>query len=317
LTFQLPKLCFLVAENSVFFGEVEVFDIGLSESFLSSVTSAMHLTTLADAKAIYRPRNNFSHKGNFGHALVIGGAEGKTGAAIIATELCLRCGAGLTSVHLLSGDYIAVNTRCPEAMTFAGDELVKKNLGRFAAIAAGPGLGTDDIARHIVALLLDHFHGSLVLDADALNVLSADKSLFDQLPPGTVITPHPKEFDRLFGEQRNDFERMQTALQQSTGLDCVIVLKGHYTLVAVGGEGFFNTTGNPGLAKGGTGDALTGMIVSLLAQGYPPASAAKLGVYLHGLAADLALSWQSYETLLASDLANNLASAFRKLSNVS
>jgi ADP-dependent NAD(P)H-hydrate dehydratase / NAD(P)H-hydrate epimerase len=317
LTFQLPKLCFLVAENCSYFGEVEVFDIGLGEAFLSSVSTQFNLTTLTDARSIYQPRNKFSHKGNFGHALIIGGAEGKTGAAIIATELCLRSGAGLTSVHLLSGNYNAVNTRCPEAMTLAGDELVKKNLTRFSAIAAGPGLGTDDIAHHIISLLLDSYEGSIVLDADALNILSEDKQLIDQLPANTILTPHPKEFDRLFGEQPNDFARIETAIIKSMELNCVIVLKGHYTLIAANGEAFFNTTGNAGLAKGGSGDALTGIITALLAQRYTPASAAKLGAYIHGLAADIALESQSYETLLASDIAVYLPKAFKKLSNVS
>lgn len=317
LTFQCIKLCLLMAENSAYFGGVEILEIGLHPKFLSSAETNVYITGLENAAKLYQPRKQFAHKGNFGHALIIGGAEGKTGAAIIATESCLRSGAGLTSVHLLSDNYIAINTRCPEAMTLAGDELVKKNLDRFSAIGIGPGLGTDDIAQHIISLLLENYEGSLLLDADALNVLSQDKELLNQLPSNSIITPHPKEFDRLFGDHENEFARIETALHQSKELNCIIVLKGHHTLVAVNGEGFFNTTGNAGLAKGGSGDALTGIITSLLAQNYTASSAAKLGVFIHGLAADLSVQYQSYESLLATDLNNYIGSAFKKLSNVS
>jgi hydroxyethylthiazole kinase-like uncharacterized protein yjeF len=317
LTFQSLKLCFLVAENASLFGKVEVLEIGLSKQFLSSTKTKFHLTELEDATALYQPRNEFSHKGNFGHALIIGGSETKTGAAIIAAEACAKTGAGLTSVHLLADNYSAINARCPEVMTLAGDELVKKNLSRFNAIGVGPGLGTDDIAQHIVSLLLENFEGFLVLDADALNIIAQNKELLHQLPPKSILTPHPKEWDRLFGEHTDEFERIKTALHQSRQLSCVIVLKGHHTLVAANGEGYFNTTGNPGLAKGGSGDCLTGIITSLLAQKYFPSSAAKLGVFIHGLAADIALNNESFESLLASDVTRNIGKAFKKLSNVS
>lgn len=317
LTFQCQKLCFLVAENSEYFGMVEVMDIGLHEQFLSSVATDINITYLEDAARLYQPRKAFAHKGDFGHALIIGGAEGKTGAAIIAGECCLRSGAGLTSVHLLSGDYTAINSRCPEVMTLAGDELVKKNLSRFSAIGAGPGLGTDDIALHIISLLLDNFNGPMVFDADALNIFSQNKEWLSRLPSSTILTPHPKEFDRLFGEHPDDFARIASALHRSRELNIVIVLKGHHTLIAANGEGFFNTTGNAGLAKGGSGDALTGIITALLAQDYSPVAAAKLGVFIHGLSADLALEFQSYESVLASDICKYSGRAFKKLSNVS
>lgn len=317
LTFQTSKLCLLMAENSNYFGEIEVLDIGLHSQYLSSVTTDLHLVCLDDAIKLYQPRKKFSHKGNFGHALIVGGATGKTGAAILATEACLRSGAGLTSVHLLSDEYSAINSRLPEAMTFAGDEMVRQNLDRFTAVGVGPGLGTDDMAHHIVSLLIDNYKGSLVFDADALNVLSSDSALLEQLPPNSVLTPHSKEFDRLFGEHDNDFARTETALSQSKQLGCVIVLKSHHSLIVVNGEGFFNTTGNQGLAKGGSGDTLTGIITALLAQNYSAPDAAKFGVFLHGLAADIAVAEQSHESLLASHVSANLGKAFKKLLNVS
>jgi ADP-dependent NAD(P)H-hydrate dehydratase / NAD(P)H-hydrate epimerase len=270
-----------------------------------------------DAVQLLKPRKPSSHKGDHGHALIIGGAAGKAGAAIIATEACLRSGAGLTTIHLLSGDVTAINARCPEAMTLAGDELVKKNLSKFSSITIGPGLGTDDIAVHLVSLIIENYNGRIVMDADALNVLSQHKEWLDQLPSHTILTPHPKEFDRLFGEHTDDLSRSHTALIKSRELHCIIVLKGHHTLIAINGEGSFNTTGNAGLAKGGSGDTLTGIIAALLANGYEPDSASKLAVYVHGLAADIAVEEQSYESLLASDVIASLGKAFKKLSNVS
>lgn len=317
LTFQILKLCLLAADNSNFFGDVEVLDICLHPDFLQSAETDLHLTNLEDAANIYQPRSAFAHKGNSGHALIIGGAPGKSGAAIIATESCLRAGAGLTSVYMLSEEYTSINTRLPEAMTLAGAEMVKQNLNRFSAIGVGPGLGTDDMAQHIILLLFENYPGSLVLDADALNIISTNPQLLEQLPPNCILTPHPKEFDRLFGDHTDEFERWNTAIEKSVSLNCVVVLKGHHTLVAAKGKGYFNTTGNAGLAKGGSGDALTGIITALLAQQYQPEDAAKLGVYLHGLAADVAIADQSYETLLASDVSSNLAKAFKMLLNVS
>jgi NAD(P)H-hydrate epimerase len=268
-------------------------------------------------KGIYKPRDPFSHKGDHGHALIIGGAPGKIGAAIIATEACLRSGAGLTSIHLLSGDNTSINSRCPEAMTIAGDELVKKNLSKYTSIGIGPGLGTDDIATHLVSFIIENYTGNIVLDADALNVLSHNKQWLNQISENTILTPHAKEFDRLFGEHVDEKERQQKALQISLELNCVIILKGHHSLIAFEGKGYFNTTGNAGLAKGGSGDALTGIITSLLAQNYSIPDAAKLGVFIHGLAADIGLQHESHESLLASDVSKHLGEAFKKLSIVS
>jgi ADP-dependent NAD(P)H-hydrate dehydratase / NAD(P)H-hydrate epimerase len=268
-------------------------------------------------KNIYKPRDPYSHKGDHGHALIIGGATGKIGAAILATEACLRSGAGLTTVHLLSGDNSAINTRCPEAMTIAGDELVKKNLSKYTAIGIGPGLGRDDIAFHLVSLVIEHYSGNIVLDADALNILSQNKNWLNQLSANTVLTPHAKEFDRLFGDHANEKSRQETALQKSKQFHCVIIMKGHHSLVAFNGKAYFNTTGNSGLAKGGSGDALTGIIISLLAQNYSVLDASKLGVFIHGLAADIAIQQESNESLLSTDVSKHLGQAFKKLSIVS
>lgn len=317
LTFQAEKLCLLVAENSEYFGEVTVLDIGLHPDFPGNIDVPYFLTRSDEARDMYIPRKKYSHKGDFGHALLIGGASGKTGAAILAAEACLRSGAGLTSVYLLSDEYTALNSRCPEAMTVAGNEMVKKNLGLYSAIGLGPGLGKDDIAVHVVNLVIDNYPTPAVLDADALNIIAQHPQWLQQLVPGTILTPHPKEFDRLFGKHEDSFGRFQAALEFSSQTGCIIVLKGHRTLIAAEGRGYFNTTGNAGLAKGGSGDALTGIITALLAQAYRPLSAARLGVYLHGLAADLSLEHVSQESMLASDVIGQIGNAFKKLTNVS
>lgn len=317
LTFQVMKLCLLVQENAELFGEVSVLNIGLHPEYADQIETTFSINDVKQLGFIYRPRHAFAHKGHFGHALITGGSIGKAGAVIIATESCLRAGAGLTSVHLLSDDYTAINTRCPEAMTVSGDEMVRKNLSRFTAVGIGPGMGTGEMAQHLVRMFLSEFHGKLVMDADALNVLAATPALLNELPEGSVLTPHPKEFDRVFGGHTDDFSRINTALKQSTERRCVIVLKSHYTLIAYLGKACFNITGNAGLAKGGAGDALTGVITALLAQGYQAFEAARLGVWLHGVAADLALEFESAESLVATDLNDFLGAAFKKLSNVS
>lgn len=311
LSFQLPKLCLLAAENAERFGEVHVLDIQLHKDFYATVNTHFFLTEKEDAARLYQPRNEFAHKGNFGHALLIAGSEGKIGAALLAAEACVRSGVGLLTVHSLTADNVALNARLPEAMTISGAELPEQ-LSKYAAIGIGCGLGKSELTLYLLSSVLDTT-APLVMDADALNILSSNKHLIQQIPPNTILTPHPKEFDRLFGEHENDFARWETAISKAKELNCVIVLKGHHTLVASQGNGYFNASGNAGLAKAGSGDTLTGIITALLAQKYSAEDAAKLGVYLHGLAADVALVHHSKESLLASDVVKYIGRAFRKL----
>ena len=315
LTFQSLKLAMLVPENIANLGRVAVLDIGLKKEFLASLDTTFELTGLAVAAGMYRPRNRFAHKGLFGHVLLVGGASGKAGALIIATECCLRAGAGLVSAHLLSRDYTAMNVRIPEAMTVP--TLVnEEGLQHYSVVAIGPGLGQDEYAINILNTLMEAAKRPLVIDADGLNIIAGHPEMIGRLPAHSVLTPHPREFDRLFGHHNDDFSRLNTALMKSRELDCIIVLKGHHTLVASNGRGYLNISGNAGLAKGGTGDALTGIIAAFLAQGYGAEEAARLGVFLHGLAADLAINEQSVESLVATDLCRYMGQAFAKLSNV-
>lgn len=311
LTFQCYKLCFLVAENADNTGDLQILDIGLHKDFLETVNADYQLISKPFIQHIYTPRKAFTHKGNYGHALIIAGNTGKMGAALMATHACLRAGAGLTTVNVPSAFLNSIHTSLPEAMcTLREDDL---NFEKITAVGIGPGLGTEKDAQKLVEQTLQQFKQKIIIDADALNIISKNKKLLSQISDQTILTPHPKEFERLFGKAKNDFERIDMALQQSKKLNCVIVLKGRYTLIAKNGEGWFNTTGNAGLAKGGSGDILTGIITALLAQKYDPLQAALLGVYLHGLAADFTLQIQSKETMLASDVVEHLSDAFNSL----
>lgn len=311
LTFQCYKLCFLVAENAENTGSLKILDIELDNSFLDTVESVCQITSKTFIQSIYKPRKPFSHKGTYGHALIIAGNVGKMGAALMATHACLRTGAGLTTVNVPKDFLSVVHISLPEAMcNLREDDL---NFEKINAVGIGPGLGTEKDAKELVEKTIKQFKQPMVIDADALNIISANKEILNKLNDATILTPHPKEFERLFGKAVDDFERIGTAIHHSKKYNCVIVLKGTFTLIAHNGKGYFNTTGNAGLAKGGSGDILTGIITALLAQKYEPIYAAVFGVYLHGLAADITLEKQSEESMLASDVIQSLGTAFRTL----
>ena len=262
-------------------------------------------------KSILKPREASSHKGSHGHALLIAGSKGFMGSSVIASRACLRSGAGLLTVNIPEEERFILQTAIPEAMLVMRENTIS-DLNNFSAIGIGPGLGTGKESEEILVSILNDFNKRILLDADALNCISSNKSLLEKIPKETIITPHPKEFDRLFGTHKDNNERMNTAIQKSKELKITIVLKGHHTLITYNGDTFYNTTGNAGLAKGGSGDALTGIILSFLAQGYDPFGAAKLGVYLHGFAADLTLKKQSMESMLITDVIESLGKALKK-----
>ena len=267
---------------------------------------------LMDVKSILKTRSEESHKGTFGHALIFAGSKGKMGAAVISSKACLRSGVGSLTANIPEEERSILQTSLPEAMLqFRENEIV--NLSVFSAIAIGPAFGTDEISVQLFRKITLLVNQPIVFDADALTILSSEKDILNQLPANSILTPHPKEFDRLFGEHFSLEERRETARQKAKELNCVIVLKGNKTFITNGVESFINETGNSGLAKGGSGDALTGIIVSFLAQKHTTLEAAKLGVYLHGLAADLTLKNQSEDSMLISDIIDNLGLAFKEL----
>jgi len=311
LTFQLTKLCFLLAENAELFGKLQVLDIGLLPGFLQTVDANLQVAYKAAIAASIKPRSAFAHKGTYGHALLIAGNRGKMGAALLSAKACLRSGAGLVSLCIPENSLNIVQAALPEAMcTLREDDM---EWDKYSTIGIGPGLGTRQDAADWVKLLLTMYKKPVVIDADALNILAENKEWIEKIPAGSVITPHPKEFERLFGKHDNEAERIDKAMVLSSQYNFTIVLKGHHTLVATAGKGWFNNTGNAGLAKGGSGDVLTGIITAFLSQGYSGDAAARCGVYLHGLAADLTLQQQSMESMLAGDIIERLGEAFYEL----
>lgn len=322
LTFQVQKLPFLFQENAPFIGMVHILDIGLHPRFPETETPFAHLVDESLSRNIYRPRNRFAHKGAYGHALVVGGSYGKIGAVLLATWACLRSGAGLTTTYIPKCGYPVLQSEAPEAMVLTDEDPFMissppSSLERFGVIGVGPGLGTDEKTVAAIGQLLVAYNKPLVIDADGLNCLALDHNLLASLPPHSILTPHPKEFERLFGACTNDYERMDRAREKARSHHIIIVLKGHHTLVATpSGQLYFNTTGNAGMAKGGSGDVLTGIITALVAQGYQPLLAALLGVYLHGAAGDLAAKQASPEAMIASDIINNIGAAFLQLSTI-
>jgi NAD(P)H-hydrate epimerase len=260
---------------------------------------------------LFKKRQPDSHKGNHGHALLIAGSKDKMGAAIISAKSALRAGAGLVTVNVPKKERASLFAALPEAMvTFRED---KTNWEKYTTVAIGPGLGTDKAGLQKVISLTENVKYPSLFDADALNLLANNQLLLSKLPAKSILTPHVKEFDRLFGNHTSESVRRQTAIAKAIELNCIIVLKEHRTFITDGTSSFENTTGNSGLAKGGSGDALTGIITAFLAQGYEPINAAVLGVYLHGLAADITLQTQSPESMLITDVIENLGKAFYQI----
>jgi NAD(P)H-hydrate epimerase len=273
------------------------------------------------AHDMLRPRMKFSHKGDYGHAALITGSNGFMGASILCANACLRSGVGKLTCHIPSSGNTIMQVSAPEAMSKVekGDDYIKSlsSLEKYDAVGIGPGLGLHDSHTSLLASLFKDFRKPVVVDADGLNVLSKSIHLLKNIPAFSILTPHAREFERLFGANETDFDKIDVALQKAKEFNIVIVLKGAYTFIATpGGMGYFNSSGNPGMATGGTGDVLTGLITGLLCQGYPPEHAALLGVFVHGLAGDLASAELSQEAMIAGDVIGYLGKAFRVIYNV-
>jgi hydroxyethylthiazole kinase-like uncharacterized protein yjeF len=271
----------------------------------------MVIVDLLFVKKIIKTRLSHSNKWSHGRALIFAGSKGKIGAAIISTKACLRAGAGMVTVNIPKKERTAIFSSIPEAMVAFREE--KTEWDKYTVYTIGPGLGIDIAAEKKVELLINNAEVPCVFDADALTIFSNKQQWLDRLPEQSILTPHCIEFDRLFGIHTSDELRRQTAIEQAKKRRIIIVLKGHQTFITNGKESFQNSTGNSGLAKGGSGDALTGIITAFLAQGYEPLQAANLGVYLHGLAADITLEIQSEESMLISDVIENLGAAFQQI----
>jgi ADP-dependent NAD(P)H-hydrate dehydratase / NAD(P)H-hydrate epimerase len=317
LSFQFPKLSFMFAENGPYTGKVVILPIGLKydESYINSPYT---LLEDSDIFPLLRKRSKFDHKGTFGHGLLVGGSFGKMGASVLGAKAALRTGIGLITCHLPSCGTEIVQSAIPEAMVQADksenfiNEVVSTDM--YSAIGIGPGMGKQQETHKVLNQLLKEYKKPMVIDADALNILSLNKEWLNLLSVSTILTPHLKEFERLAGESASGYSRLIKQIEFSKKFNCLIVLKGaNSSIITPGGKIFFNSTGNPGMAKGGSGDVLTGIILSLLAQGYSPEAAAVTGVYLHGLAADIAVEESCYESIIASDIINNIGKAFNRI----
>lgn len=317
LSFQFYKRSFLHPEAARYTGAIRILDIGLHPKFIEQTASHYYSIDKKAIKEIYKPRDPFTHKGDYGHALVVGGSLGMMGAVSLTAKAALRAGAGKVTGLIPDMGYVIFQNHIPEAMFVTSGENyiteIRNSLGVNAS-GVGPGLG---LARR-TAEALEHFieeqKDPIVLDADALNIISNKKELLHKLPHNTILTPHPKEFERIFGETHDSLQRIELARTQAMRLNIIIVLKDHHTAVITSeGECWYNTTGNAGMATAGSGDVLTGIITSLLAQGYEPENAAILGVYLHGLAGDFAASRHSMEAMIAGDIIEHLGTAFREI----
>lgn len=322
LSFQSPKLALLLAENYPYAQNWSFSSIGLDASFAKKQSSDYYFLTKSDIKSWIRVRGKFDHKGTHGHALLVAGSYGKIGAAVLAAKACLRSGVGLLSVHLPACGYSIMQAQVPEAMVqidknhhFWTDSI---NTATYKAIGLGCGIGQEETTKFALLDLINKAECPLVLDADALNLLSKDRKSLRILPRNTIITPHPKEFKRLFGETTDDFHRLALLREKAISLGIIITLKGAYTCIALPtGKCYFNSTGNPGMATGGSGDALTGILTGLLAQGYAPDKVALIGVFLHGLAGDIASTKASEYAMLPSDLIAHIGNAFMQIQSPS
>mgnify|MGYP006294326517 CR=1 FL=1 len=318
LTFQFPKISFLFAEHEKFTGKWEVLPIGLHPNGIAQTISNIVYIEKNDVQQTILQRSKFSHKGTFGHALLIAGGYGKMGASVLASKGCLRAGTGLLTSHVPRLGYPIIQTAVPEAMVSIDphDSMFTEfpDLLPFTAIGTGPGIGLKHNTQRALHNLIEKAEVPLVLDADALNILSEDKEWLKKLPQNSILTPHPGEFRRLVGESTNSWERINRQRKLASKYNVIVLLKGAFSTIATpSGKLYFNSTGNPGMATAGSGDTLTGIILGLLAQQISPVDAAIAGVYLHGRAGDLAADQKSENGLIAGDIADFLGEAFLEL----
>lgn len=320
VVFQLPRLSFMFPENGSVLGEWILVDIGLDAGKIKESETDYFVIDSRNVAPLLHMRDPFSAKRDYGSTLIFAGSTGMMGAAVMCAEAALRSGAGLVTVHSARGGLQVLQTAVPEAMFepdrnehFIGDMRIHHN---HQAVAVGPGMGVSEQTIDAFQNLLQHVTQPLVIDADALNCIAARPALLTMLPPKAILTPHPGEFDRIFGEQRSSEGRLRTAVEMARQYNVVIVLKGHFTaVVRPTGRVYFNMTGNPGMATAGSGDVLTGVIAAFLSQGYNPEYAALIGVYMHGKAGDMAAERYGQFGMLASDISKYIGRAIDEVLN--
>lgn len=321
LTIGLPKLAFFFDDMAQFVGEIKNIDIKLSKEYIDITKSSYSTDETAEIASMLKTRNQFGHKGTFGNGLLIAGCYGMAGASVLAARACLRSGIGKLTVHTPRCNNNILQQTIPEAVLshdsndcfFTQPERTEP----YEAVAIGPGLGTFHDTDLAFIEQVRHVSSPLIIDADGINILARHKGWIAQIPAKSILTPHPGEFHRLTDTKTDSYTSLSNARQMAMHYQLYIVLKGHYTFINTPeGHTFINTTGNAGMATAGSGDVLTGILLSLLAQGYNPEQACRLGVFLHGLAGDIAAAKLCQESLMASDIINNIPYAFREIYNI-
>ena len=313
LTLEFPKLAMLFPEAGEHCGDIVVLPIGLSKEFIDTSDSRYYYITEAMVETMKRKRDKFAHKGIYGHALLIGGSRGMAGAVILAVGAALRSGCGLVTTHLPQLERFSLQAIYPSAMTSPDNDdcfsELPENLSKYSAIGIGCGLGKAQRTAKAYEQLLKSVDKPMVIDADALNIMADHYRLRQYIPAGSILTPHPGELERLVGEWKDEEEKLQLVKKLAANLQLIIILKGAHTMICLpNGDCYFNSTGNSGMAKGGSGDVLTGYITGLLARGYSSEQAAISGVYTHGLAGDRAASKYGTEAMNSKDLIDELTS---------
>lgn len=314
LTFQYPKQSFMFSENSDYVGDFHIIDIGIHPDFIQTTVSPFHYIVHDDIRLL--KRSKFSHKGNYGHVLLVAGCFGKAGASVLAAKAAHRSGAGLVSAVVPLCNYHILQISSPETMLLPdiNEKCITElpDLSMYNTVAIGPGIGFNEQTKMVLKNLLEHFKHPIVIDADAITILSEQPDCLGLIPPNSILTPHPKEFERLVGMSENSYQRLMKQIEFAIKYKLIVVLKGAHSSIAFpDGTVYFNSTGNPGMATGGSGDVLTGIIAGLLSQGFTPEIAAVTGVYLHGLAGDKAAEETGQYALIASDIVRFLPEAFK------
>ena len=317
LSFQTPKLIFFLPQTAKYTLQWELLDIGLDPEYISNTETEIELIGKYEVLPMYIPRDKFSNKGSFGHCLLIGGSYGKIGAVTLSSKAALVSGAGLVTSFIPKCGYQILQSSLPEAMviTDVNDEFITDINFNIEPTVVGIGVGLGMNSKTISAfeIFLMNNKKPLVIDADGLNILSKKKAFLKLLPEQTVLTPHPKELERLIGSWKNDFDKLEKVKVFSETYNLIVVIKGANTITVFKEKQYINSTGNPGLSTAGTGDVLTGIVTGLIAQGYIPLSAAIFGVYLHGKSADIAVENFGYQSLIASHVIDYLGEAYLDL----
>jgi len=316
ITFQQPKINFLLPESAPYVKCWEAVNIGIDEKFTQSLNSPYQLVEEKDIRKMLKPRHKFSNKGTYGHALIVAGQPETMGAALLCASASAYTGADLTTACVPQSGLTALNSYMPEVMAIVrqGTEIPEIEWDKFKAMGIGPGLGKDNYALDLITDILTNYKKPVVIDADALNLLSENKHLWDQVPENSILTPHMKEFDRLFGEHTSWWQRIQTGIKKAKELKLYILLKNDYTLIITPeGKIYFNSTSNPAMASGGMGDVLTGIITSLLAQYYTSEEACIIGAYIHGKAGDELALPNRMNVVLPNQVAARLPLTMAKL----